>query len=155
MRRVFCRMQGFCTVRFFVSAVIKIQGFLEVDLKKTEKQKVKQLLIELVDVVKLDTESDSIVCLGLKRLLATMTTKASEYMNMGRLVPTSNYCERLFWIFVHVLSNRGRKIQPKNFESQMFSYINDSYWGIGEVKTIVSGNSNPDSSKSWSSCSAV
>lgn len=119
LRRALCRVHKLCKVCFFESAVNKIRDFREEDLTETEKQEMRSLLIEEVDGVKVDTASDSIVERALKRLHTTTTTKTSGHMNKRYLVPTSNYCERLFSTSGHALSSRLRGFLPMNFESQL------------------------------------
>lgn len=63
-------------------------------------------------------------------------------MNTSYLISTFNCRERLFSISGHALSNRRSETLPMNFESEIFSYMNDNYWGSDDVKVKASDKGN-------------
>lgn len=127
--------------------MIKIQKYREVDLTTLEKRVVRTLLVERADGADVNTASDGIVERALKRIRTSMTAKKSECMYKMYLSSMSNCCRRPFSISGYALSNSRCGILPMNFESQMFLYMNDKYWDIGDVKILVSEKYDPDLSK--------
>lgn len=51
--------------------------------------------------------------------------------------PTPNIFGRLFYISVHLLSNRRQSILPAKIEPQLFLNVNSTYFLIEDVHDIV------------------
>lgn len=112
------------------------------DLTTSGKRIARPILVVKAEEVKVTATSNSPVGLVLKRLRASMTIKKLECMDRWDLILTFNCCKRLCPSFGYVLSNRCRGISPMNLQSPFFQYIDDTFWGIDNVKVIVSDNSD-------------
>lgn len=94
-----------------------------------------------------DPASDSIVEQAIKRLKTSVTTANSEYRDTFYIHPIFNICERMFSVAKHALTDHQRGIPPHSFDSQLFLYMNQNFWGIKDTKSIVRDNREETSQK--------
>ncbi len=60
-----------------------------------------------------------------------------KYLDLRFILPTSNICERLFFVAGFAMSSRRSSISPANFEKQMLLCANSCLWSIQDVNIIV------------------
>ncbi|KAF0705416.1 hypothetical protein AaE_014524 [Aphanomyces astaci] len=64
----------------------------------------------------------------------------NKFLDDRFIVPTSNICEGFFAATKRAIVDRRCGLLPKNFESQMFLYVNTDMWGMDDVQKIMQGN---------------
>ena len=69
--------------------------------------------------------------------IAIAAKKKKSEMNLSWILPTSIVAERLFSRAKFVFSDYRKKTLPINLESQIFLFVNKSFWDIKTVKEIV------------------
>lgn len=108
------------------SAVVMIQVAKKPDLATFEKGTVRGLQLVHSAVLEASPVLNSIVWQAMKQLKASFTIAKSEYQDTHYLHPTSYICKQMFAIAGPALISCFQWNLFRNFESRLFSYMNQN-----------------------------
>lgn len=121
----------------FESGIVKIQRKNCSALSREEKLSTKSLLVsENADVVSEDA-SLSFAQRALKRQRLMEEEHGDIYADTRFLLPSSNICERLFSLAGITSSERRKRLNPANLESQLFLHSNRDLWNIADLNQLT------------------
>lgn len=70
---------------------------------------------------------------GIDKLMASSTTAKTGSKNNRYLLSTFNICDQILFTAMHALTNHHHGIFSHIFESQIFLYIKQNFWGIENI----------------------
>ena len=136
----------------FESAIEKIQGENEANLRPTEKRAVQFLLKPYAsgsesesDIDDYETKSDSSVGYADSAIKAIENAKRnrifkSKYVPLKHLTSTVCVCERLFSRTKIIMRPHRASMQPWHLELLVFLRVNKSIWGIDTIEELTKRN---------------
>ena len=84
------------------------------------------------EIVQVSTTSSSYA----ETIISSNERRKADIINLSWISSTSNNAERLFSKAKRVMGDHRQKLNPANFESQIFLMANKKYWSVCDVQSI-------------------